>query len=341
MRYFFNVVPNRNYNPFHLVDMYIKIGGVIPNRKGLFFEVIKESEEKALLFLKKEGILEDDMLIGLHLGASKSDKTWPVKSYAALADLMYQAFSAKILVFGSPSEADLAEEFKILTNAPHMNLVGKTNLERLASLLKKCTLFITNDTGPLHIATAVHTKVIDISTANVHFMETGPYGEGHYVIQADLPCVPCGFDVKCNDMKCKSIITPDAVFEVVKDAIKGKCLDYKPDSRIWRDIQVYKSHFKDDGLLGFYPLIRRPLRKDILYRILYRHVWNMGFNPVNEKMNTAFEKICDEISSYYTLDLIHEIISSIRKEIDALLKLTRLAEEGLNLPCQSYCRRVW
>ncbi len=331
MRYFFNVIPNRNYNPFHLVDIYLKIGGVMSKSKGLFFRVAKEDEEKADLLLRQERVVKEDMLIGLHLGASKNDKTWPVSSYAALSNLIYKAFRATVLLFGSSNETDLADEFVVSAKVPHLNLVGKTSLGELAAMLKRCTLFITNDTGPLHIATAVGTRVIDISTANVHFMETGPYGDGHYVVQAELPCTPCGFDVECKKMVCKSIIKPHAVFEVVKNAIEEKPAAYKSDSPMWKDLQVYKSRFKEDGYLGFYPLIKRPISKENFYRILYRKVWNTEFDVLNSKANMIYEKTCKEISSYYTFDRVHKIIFSFKKELDILEKFVGLAGEGLNL----------
>lgn len=330
MRYFFNVIPNRNYNPFHLVDMYLKIGGVRPVIKGLVYNSAREDEERASLLLEREGIKQGDMLIGFHLGASKSDKTWPVSSYAELAGLIADAYGARILLFGSPGEADLAGQFEIDSHVRPVNYVGKTNIGELAALLRRCRLFISNDTGPLHIATSVGTRVIDISTANVHFMETGPYGEGHYVIQADLPCVPCGFDVKCMDMVCKSFIKPSAVFEVVKEAIE-EMNAFSKNSQSWNNLQVYKSHFKDDGYLGFTPLIRQPMNRETFYRILYRQLWNIESGSMNGEAEQLHNNIYREMSHYSLSDGFPEIVSTVRKDIEALTHLANLSEEGLNL----------
>jgi ADP-heptose:LPS heptosyltransferase len=331
MRYFFNVVPNRLYNPFHLVDMYLKMGGVKPEIKGLVYNCTREEEERASLLLEREGIKEGDMLVGFHLGASKSDKTWLVTSYAELAGMIADAFGAKIVLFGSPGEADLAGQFEMDSHVRPVNFVGKTNIGELATILRRCRLFISNDTGPLHIATSVGTKVIDISTANVNFMETGPYGEGHYVIQADLPCSPCGFDVKCTDMVCKSIIKPSAVFEVVKEAMEGEINAFINNSPAWNNLQVYKSHFKDDGYLGFTPLIRQPINRETFYRILYRQLWNIESGPMNGEADMIYENICMEMSYYSLSDCFPEIMISVRKEIDSLTNLANLSEEGLKL----------
>jgi ADP-heptose:LPS heptosyltransferase len=330
MRYFFNVIPNRIYNPFHLVDMYLKIGGVKPKIKGLIYNYSGEAEERASLLLEHEGIKEGDMLVGFHLGASKSDKTWPASSYAELAGMIADAFGAKIVLFGSSGEADLAGQFEMVSHVRPVNFVGKTNIGELAALLRRCRLFISNDTGPLHIATSVGTQVIDISTANVHFMETGPYGEGHYVVQADLPCAPCGFDVKCMDMVCKSFIRPSAVFEVVKEALDGEMNAFINDSQAWNNLQVYKSHFTDDGYLGFTPLIRQPINRETFYRILYRQLWNTESSPMNGDADMIYDRICKEMSHYSQFDHLLETVFSIRKEIDALTELANLSEEGFN-----------
>jgi len=201
--------------------------------------------------VKVRGIKSEDLLFGIHLGASKSDKTWPVSAFAALANMITREFDAKIILFGSPSEVDLGREFETLAESKPINFIGRTNIAELSALTKKCALLVSNDTGPLHLATAVGTKVIDIFTANVHFMETGPYGEGHYVVQAALPCVPCAFNVKCDNMVCKDVITPEIIFEVVKESLGQESLSATAGSPIWNDLQVYRTYFDDDGLLGF------------------------------------------------------------------------------------------
>ena len=331
LRYFFNVVPNRDYNPFHLVDMYLKSGGVQPGRKGLIYEVSGEDEKKSEELLRENGITGNELLIGIHLGASKSDKTWHVSSFAKLADMITEEMGARILLFGSPSEADLGKEFEMIVKFRPVNFIGKTDIGELSALLKKCSLLISNDTGPLHLATAVGTKVLDIFTANVHFLETGPYGDGHFVIQADLPCVPCAFNVRCNNMVCKDLIKPEIVFEVVKEVMgKGSVLS-NTGSSLLKDIQVYRTHFEDNGLLGFSPLLKRHLKKEILYRILYREVWNRDLEKTDRGAEIFYNRIYKELSSCYILNDTKEILMSLEKDIDILEQLAGLAQEGFEL----------
>ena len=331
MRYFFHVVHNRQYNPFHLVDMYMKFGEVSPQTRTLIYNIPKEDEENALNILENKVNDSDKKRIGIHLGASKDEKSWPVRSYAGLANRITSDINAKIIIFGSKGESALAEEFTQYLNEPPVNLVGQTGLSELAALIKLCDLFITNDTGPLHIATTAGTQVLDISTANVHCFETGPYGEDHYVIQADLPCAPCGFDVECKDQVCKSIISPESVSQVVKALLEGSIKDQEFTTAEWKDLQIYQSYFNDDGYLDFRPLIQQVLKKETLYRILYRHVWNMTCAQSEFSSASDFEKSFSEICLQYNLDEVHTLLPAVKSDAGILEGLVSLAGQGYEI----------
>ncbi len=328
VRYFFNVIPNRNYNPFHIVDMYLKIGDVSPVTRGLVYDIFPDDEERADQILAREGI-HNEVLVGLHLGASKDEKAWPVSSYAGLADMICKQLGVKIILFGTSSEALLASEFEKYAETRPVNLVGKTGVGDLASLLKKCSLFISNDTGPLHVATSAGTTVIDISLANVHFMETGPFGEGHYVLQSDLPCSPCGFDVQCNDRVCNSLITPDKVFEVVKAALDGAGDNIELSTEKMEQVQVYRSYFQEDGYLDYRPLIKRSLEVNVLYRLIYRQVLNTESGKIDSGTAGICERICKDIEELYLNESVRLCMEVISDDLDVLAHLVRLTEQAL------------
>jgi ADP-heptose:LPS heptosyltransferase len=328
VRYFFNVIPNRNYNLFHIVDMYLKIGNVRPVTRSLVYHISPQDEEKSEQILAEEG-LSNEVLVGFHLGASKDDKTWPVSSYAKLADLIYRQRGTRILLFGTQAEASLASEFETYAEARPVNLVGRTGLGELASLLKRCSLFISNDTGPLHIATSAGTTVIDISMANVHFMETGPFGEGHFVIQADLPCSPCGFDVTCNNRVCTSLVTPKKVFEIVKMALNKTDTEPGLHGEIMDQVQVYRSHFKEDGHLGFIPLIKRSLEVNVIYRMVYRQVLNSESNKIDSGLKNICECIYKDIAASYQIESIRKCLDVIRNDLEVLNNFISLTGNAL------------
>lgn len=329
-RYFMGVIPSRNFNPFHLCDMMVKAGGVLPSRKGLHLSVSEGERRNARAVLAEHGVAEGDLLVGFQLGASHPLKTWPVASFARLADRLAGSLGARVLLTGSTSEEALGAEFDSLAAAKGVNLIGKTDLRGVAALLQRCALFVSNDTGPLHIATAVGTPSLDVSLGHVCFRETGPYGEGHYVIEADIPCGPCGFHVECTNPLCKEMITVGSVFEFARRILVEGAVDAIDDAPAWRGVRVYRSGFAGDGLVDYIPLIRRPLVKRMFYTYLYRETWphildgSAGF-PVER----ACEALEAKVAAWHGEGELERCLETLDDDLETLRKMEALAGEAL------------
>lgn len=329
IRYFFNIIPGRDYNPFHLCDVYIKAGGVIPKSKGLHLYVQKDTEVWINSLLEKNGVKKKDLLIGIQLGASAEKKRWTVSCFAALADRLVETTSAKIVLTGSENEITLGKDFETFAKTKPINLIGKTNLKKLIVLLKRCNLFISNDTGPLHIATAVGTITINISLASAHFRETGPYGKYHYVITPDVPCSPCSFQTHCQEPICKKMIKHENILKLVEMILKKHPFIDIEDSPFWAGMQVYQSFFNNDELIDYRPLIKRQLTKDTFFRHIYRHTW---LNILDGKLEENPEPFCQYLArkfyEWYGCDSIM-IADLIRDDLDPLMRLKSLSEIAL------------
>ena len=99
-------------------------------------------------------------------------------------------YDAKIIAFGSSDEEKLISRLIKLSHAEIINACGKTNLKQLAALIKKCSLFIANDSAQLHIAIAMDTPTVSLfgpSRAKTIIEEN----EKHIAIQSAYPCSPC------------------------------------------------------------------------------------------------------------------------------------------------------
>lgn len=329
IRYFFNVIPGRDYNPFHLCDMYLKAAGLLPDGKGLSLHVPDDVEEHAMTMLDKYGEGNNRPLIAFQLGASAEEKRWPVRSFALLANRLVDAFGAKIVLTGAGGEAGLGKEFEEAAGITPLNLIGKTNLKELAALIKRCSLLISNDTGTLHIATAVGTRTVNISLASVHFRETGPYGEGHYVIAPEIPCSPCSFHANCRDPVCKEMVNPDHVFDLAADIIRNGVFKGADDASLWKNVQVYESFFDDDGLLNYRPMIKRPLRKEMVFNHLYRKTWLSILDDRDiHDVGTVHKTMDRRFHEWYEYDPL-TIKDSLRDEFDGLIRLKSLVEIAL------------
>lgn len=171
------------------------------------------------LFLQQ--ILDDKRVIALNLGASHKVNRWPIRHFARLAELIESDIGAKCLIVGGEDDVPLAEELLKITNLSLINLTGKLNLLQLGAVLKKCDVMVTGDTGPMHIASAVGTKIVALFGA-ADPKRTGPVGSGHVVLQAKkVSCLPCRKRV-CNNKKyleCMEKITPEEVLENIKKII--------------------------------------------------------------------------------------------------------------------------
>lgn len=171
-------------------------------------------------FLAKYGIAEDDFVVGLNPGASfGSSKCWPPEYFAELAGLLRKGFGARIILFSGPGEEGIIEA--VLDRA-EVDLIDtrsdKVDLELLKPLVKRCNLFVTNDTGPRHYAVAfdVPTVVIMGSTDPRY---TAANLEHTAVVRKELDCSPCHKKVCPRGHECMREIRPVEVFKAAEQLV--------------------------------------------------------------------------------------------------------------------------
>jgi ADP-heptose:LPS heptosyltransferase len=232
----------RKYNRINLVDIFTRLGGVLPDGKRVELFETDEGRKFADDFLTEENIGKAK-LVGLQLGASEPNRCWPAESFARLSDMLQGDLGVRTIMFGSPGEKHLAEQAISCMKIPAIDAVGKTSLEGLYSLVKCCSALVSNDTGTMHFAAAAGVPAAMLCIGPAFFRGTGPYGEGHLAIQPDLPCSPCPYGLKCADPRCRTAITPDCVFT------SCAMLLGKKTSADFSGVKVYKSRFADDGYL--------------------------------------------------------------------------------------------
>ncbi|MCK4905893.1 lipopolysaccharide heptosyltransferase II, partial [bacterium] len=156
----------KNLNTLHQRDYYFKlVKKLIPGNENPKNPVLYMSTEE---IEKADTILEDFELpitnyqlpiIGIFPGASYGPaKMWDTRNFQLLADKIIKTDKAKVLIFGGNKEKELGE---IIQNERNniINLCGKTTLRETMALIKRCAVFITNDTGPMHIASALNITV--------------------------------------------------------------------------------------------------------------------------------------------------------------------------------------
>ena len=172
-------------------------------------------------------------VLGINPGATYgSAKRWFPERFADIANWFIQDTSGSVVIFGGGSEIGIADEIyrnvypEFRSSDSVISMAGKTSLRDLISLISECDAFLTNDSGPLHIAYAVRTPLVALFGSTAPEL-TGPppemIGDNNIVVTPDLPCRPCfGRTCKNNDMKCMYAITPDEVYYGIKKILPDK-----------------------------------------------------------------------------------------------------------------------
>ena len=208
----------------HRIDFYLNIiekaGLKVEDRYTEFF-ITHEDEEAAEDFLRKNNIGKDDFVAVLNPGGNWNPKRWPKEYWSELADKLAVDFKAKIILSGSQNDLNLANQIKKMMKEEPVIACGVLNLKQLAALTKRSDLFITGDTGPLHIANAIGTKRIVALFGPTSPFLTGPFPvKNAAVIQKDVNCkIPC-YQVNCKDNRCMKAITPKDVMAEAKKLLR-------------------------------------------------------------------------------------------------------------------------
>ncbi|MCI0382587.1 MAG: glycosyltransferase family 9 protein [Chlamydiae bacterium] len=178
---------------------------------SLEFHINEKEEDHAKKFLENYQIPPATPLVGLHPGAKNLFKQWDPHSFIELGKKLQETLKCQILISGDEEEALLV--FEIASRIPNaIPIAGELPLPVFGSILKKMALFITNDTGPMHIAFAVKTPTIAL------FCPTdpkicGPYQvEDAIILQRSKTCHPCIMK-KCEDPFCLLQIGPEEVYQ--------------------------------------------------------------------------------------------------------------------------------
>lgn len=148
-------------------------------------------------------------------------KCWPAAHYAELSDTLVRRRRATVVFVGSAGDRATVRRIRHMTAERSMDLAGQTTLRRLAALLARADLMVSNDTGPMHLAAAVGCPVLAFfgPTSPVR---TGPYAGAtrSVVLSSRTPCAPC-YRKECHRRQCLQDITPDRAQEEAGRLLEG------------------------------------------------------------------------------------------------------------------------
>lgn len=152
-------------------------------------------------------------LVAIHPGATYGNaKRWYPDRFAAVGARLSKERGARLAVIGGKAEIDVATEVARGIGAAATSFAGETSLLRLAALLERASVLVTNDTGPMHLAAAVGTPTVAVF-GPTDPVTTRPYGDRHTVVRHAVECSPCLLRECPIDHRCMTRIPADEVYE--------------------------------------------------------------------------------------------------------------------------------
>lgn len=163
--------------------------------------------------------LKHHLLVGINPGAAYgSAKCWPKERFHEVCERLLQNPEVYVVFFGDMVGASLVHD--ICRDLPErvIDLAGKTSIRELMALIQCCDILLTNDSGPMHMASALGTKLLALfgSTSDT---KTGPY-RGGAVIHKHVECSPCYNRVCPIDFRCMTRISVDEVYQQLEAMIE-------------------------------------------------------------------------------------------------------------------------
>lgn len=146
------------------------------------------------------GIGPDVRVLGVAPGASHGPKRWPPERFARVADHMAESRDMKILLLGSEADRPVTGDVARAMKHPAVDWTGATDLAILPAAVQRCALVVSNDSGAMHVATAVGTPVIGVFGATHPRLGFAPVGPADAAVTLDLPCSPCSLH---GDRACR------------------------------------------------------------------------------------------------------------------------------------------
>ena len=204
----------------HAADMYLdvlhELGVKELEHNGLEIFPSAEHIEQAENFWRNNGVFATDKLVGFNIGSAVVTKRWAPERFAQVADTLAEK-GYKPVFFGGTMDEEMVQEAVALMKTTPVVATGAFTIGALAAAMRRCSLIITNDSGPMHVAISQKVPIVAMygpSSPKLY----GPYTQDATIVTAVPPCMGCvtGMKHKCNDMQCMTRLTVEQVIEAAE-----------------------------------------------------------------------------------------------------------------------------
>jgi heptosyltransferase-2 len=160
-------------------------------------------------------------IIGIAPGATYGPaKRWFPDRFAEVANKLDESFSMQGILLGGKADGEIAEEVQKLARPNLINLAGKTTLREAIYLISQCRLFLSNDSGLMHIAGALNIPTVAIF-GSTNPVTTAPVGNKSIIVRREISCSPCLKETCPTDFRCMKQISVEDVFAAAQNLLNN------------------------------------------------------------------------------------------------------------------------
>ena len=206
------------------LNLLTAIGIELDGTPQFEFTVTDTAKEKVDDILASDGIDSSKQFIVLHAGSGGSARDWKIEKFAELGDILQTKEGFRVVLTGGKNEEKLISSLEAAMNSKPLNYCGKFSLQELGALFQRASVFVSNSTGPLHIASMVGTPVVAFYPPIIQCspMRWGPYTMNKKVFSGDNnQCTLCNGGA-CQSNICMDQITVEQVVSGIKELMNEK-----------------------------------------------------------------------------------------------------------------------
>jgi len=189
--------------------------------------VFPEEEQAMAGRFAQGGLTATDVVVGINPGSTYGGaKRWLPERFAEVTERLCRTIresreqQVSVVIFGAKGEEHLGQEIAARLSSRSLVLSGATTIRELMAAVKRCAMLLTNDTGPMHIASAFQVPVVAIF-GPTDWRTTSPFGSAHAIVRQPVDCAPCLLRECPIDHRCMTRVTVDQVYEAATKQVAG------------------------------------------------------------------------------------------------------------------------
>jgi heptosyltransferase-2 len=181
--------------------------------------VFPEEDQAVAGRFAQGGLTASDVVVGINPGSIYGGaKRWLPERFAEVTERLCRTIresreqQVSVVIFGAKGEERLGQEIAARLSSRSLVLSGATTIRELMAAVKRCAVLLTNDTGPMHIASAFQVPVVAIF-GPTDWRTTSPFGNAHAIVREPVDCAPCLLRECPIDHRCMTRVSVEQVYE--------------------------------------------------------------------------------------------------------------------------------